>query len=106
MRDAGDQNRLTTRLATLITWPRGGPLGPARPAPVISSVHVERALAERFRRHEARTPCSEVRDGAILLDTRGAVVSQVNGLTVYDQATTLRRAAASPRAPTSDARAS
>ena len=43
--------------------------------------------------------------GMILLDTRGAV-GQVNGLTVYDQATTLRRAAASPRAPTPDARAS
>ncbi|MBI5502340.1 MAG: AAA family ATPase [Deltaproteobacteria bacterium] len=88
VRDAGDQKRLTTRLATLIDlaaeadhWARR-----ARHKS-ISAADVDRALAERFRRHEKDEDAvlKEIRDGTILLDTRGAVIGQVNGLTVYDQ---------------------
>jgi lon-related putative ATP-dependent protease len=88
VRQAGDQQRLSTRLATLIDlaaeadhWARR-----ARRA-AVTAADVARALGERFRRHEKDEDAvlKELRDGMILIDTRGAVVGQVNGLTVYDQ---------------------
>ncbi|MBI5490341.1 MAG: AAA family ATPase [Deltaproteobacteria bacterium] len=88
VRDAGDQKRLTTRLATLIDLAAEADHWARRVRhKSISSADVDRALAERFRRHEKDEDAvlKEIRDGTILLDTRGAVIGQVNGLTVYDQ---------------------
>lgn len=88
VRQAGDQHKLTTRLALLIDlaaeadhWARRA----GRRS--IAATDVARALAERHRRHEKDEDAvlREIDAGQILIDTRGRVVGQVNGLTVYDQ---------------------
>ncbi|MBN1773371.1 MAG: AAA family ATPase [Deltaproteobacteria bacterium] len=88
VRQAGDQQKLTTRLAALIDlaaeadhWARRA----GRRS--IAAPDVARALAERHRRHEKDEDAvlREIDAGQILIDTRGCVVGQVNGLTVYDQ---------------------
>jgi predicted ATP-dependent protease len=88
VRQAGDQQRISTRLATLIDLAAEADHWARRARHVtIGDRDVTRALRERSRRHEKDEDAvlKEIRDGMILIDTRGAVVGQVNGLTVYDQ---------------------
>ena len=53
---------------------------------VVAAEHVERTVRERFERVALiETKIQEmIDDGSILIDTAGAVVGQVNGLSVYD----------------------
>jgi lon-related putative ATP-dependent protease len=87
VRQAGDQNRISTRLATLMDLAAEADHWARRAHRVaITGADVARALVERNRRHEKEEDAvlEEIRDRTILVDTRGAVVGQVNGLAVYD----------------------
>jgi predicted ATP-dependent protease len=88
VREASDQDRLSTRLATLIDlvaeadhWTR------VAGRRTIAVADVGRALAERSRRHakDEDGVLMDVRDGTLLIATAGEAVGQINGLTVYDQ---------------------
>ncbi len=87
VRLAGRRNRLSTRFSDVgdvvreaVHWARKDG------ADVVRAAHVRRAVKERVSRVSlAEDRLQELYDdGRILLDTRGAVVGQVNGLAVYD----------------------
>lgn len=85
-RMVADQEKLSTRFAQIIElvqeaeyWAR------KENASLVSRAHVERAVEERRFRHNL--PDERLRelieDGTIMIDVSGAVVGQVNGLSVY-----------------------
>jgi lon-related putative ATP-dependent protease len=85
-RMVADQEKLSTRFAQIIElvqeaeyWAR------KEDASLVNRVHVERAVEERRFRHNL--PDERLRelieDGTIMIDVSGAVVGQVNGLSVY-----------------------
>jgi lon-related putative ATP-dependent protease len=53
---------------------------------IVSSAHVETAIKERFERVSLIEDKIQemIEEGTIMIDTQGAVVGQVNGLSVYD----------------------
>ncbi|HLR09880.1 MAG TPA: AAA family ATPase [Sporosarcina sp.] len=86
MRLAGHQQKMSTRFNRLVeiiyeadTW------ASMEKVDVVQMEHVERAITERAYRsglfeekiHE------RIADGTVLIDTKGAVIGQVNGLSVY-----------------------
>jgi lon-related putative ATP-dependent protease len=85
-RMVADQEKLSTRFAQIIElvqeaeyWAR------KEDASLVSRTHVERAVEEKRFRHDL--PDERLRelieDGTIMIDVTGAVVGQVNGLSVY-----------------------
>lgn len=86
-REAGDQHRLSTRLAVMLDLAGEADYWARRARRKVTlDADVAAALRARARRHEKEEDAAldAVREGAILIDTRGAVVGQVNGLSVYD----------------------
>jgi len=85
-RIVGDQEKLSSRFAQIRElvqeaeyWSRKDK------AELVSAQHVEKAVEERFFRHNL--PYEHIREmidrGIIMIDVKGAVVGQVNGLSVY-----------------------
>jgi len=85
-RMVADQEKLSTRFAQIMElvqeaeyWSRKEDAG------LVSAPHVEKAIEERRFRHNL--PDERMRemieDGTIMIDVTGAVVGQVNGLSVY-----------------------
>jgi len=86
-RIAGRQKKLSTRFHVIADVIRessywAGKAGRA----AVGREDVEKAIAERFERVSLIEDKIQemIEEGSILIDTRGAVVGQVNGLSVYD----------------------
>jgi predicted ATP-dependent protease len=80
-----DQDKLSTRFAQIKDWVEEADYWAKQDnAEYISAKHVRKALDERFFRHNL--PEEKVRDmisrGTIMIDVEGAVVGQLNGLSV------------------------
>ncbi len=85
-RMVADQDKLSTRFAQIKDWVEEADYWAKKDnAKYISAKHVQRALDERFFRHNL--PEEKIRDmisrGTIMIDVQGAVVGQLNGLSVY-----------------------
>jgi len=83
---AGDRTRLTAQVEALQDLLSEARHLAGAENPVIGKAHIEAAIAHRRRRNariEDRSQ-EQVQEGAILIDTSGAVAGQVNGLTVRD----------------------
>jgi predicted ATP-dependent protease len=82
----GDQERLSSRFAQIKDWVEEADYWAKKEnAEFISASHVQKAVDEKYFRHnlpdeKIRTMISE---GTIMIDVGGAVVGQVNGLSVY-----------------------
>ncbi len=86
-RVAADSEKLTTHMRTVADLLRESDYWAAQQgSPQVSAPHVQQAIdkqvyrAERLRQHVLE----EIRRGTLLIDTSGAVVGQVNGLSVID----------------------
>jgi ATP-dependent Lon protease len=85
MRRAGDQEKLESQFEQLADLVReANYLAAQEEAPAISRVHVEQALqAQHFRANRLEEQLRDrIAEGAILLDTDGSRVGQINGLSV------------------------
>ncbi len=85
-RMVADQDKLSTRFAQIKDWVEEANYWAKKDnAKYISAKHVQKALDERFFRHNL--PEEKIRDmisrGTIMIDVQGAVVGQLNGLSVY-----------------------
>ncbi|MBD3333945.1 MAG: AAA family ATPase [Candidatus Eisenbacteria bacterium] len=86
VRTAGRQNKLTTFFSLVADVMREADLWAAEESSeLITAKHVERAVRERdYRLQRVEERIQELIDeGTILVDTEGARVGQVNGLSVY-----------------------
>jgi ATP-dependent Lon protease len=86
-RIAGHQKKLSTRFNIIADVAREANYWAKKEnAPVVTGSHVEKAVAEReFRVKLVEEKVQDlIREGVYLIDTTGAVVGQVNGLSVYD----------------------
>ncbi len=87
VRLSGSQKKLSTRFNILADVIREANYWAEEDvAPIVKSKHVCRAIEERIYRvklveHKVQ---EMITDGVIMIDTQGAVVGQVNGLSVYD----------------------
>jgi len=86
-RVAADSKKLTTHMRTVADLLRESDYWATQDrSPQVSAGHVQRAIdkqvyrSERLRQHVLE----EIRRGTLLIDTDGAVVGQVNGLSVID----------------------
>jgi ATP-dependent Lon protease len=86
-RIAGKDLRLSTRFHVIADVVREASYWAQREGKtIVATEHVEQAVRERFERVgliESKIQ-EMIDDGSILIDTEGAVVGQVNGLSVYD----------------------
>ncbi|MDX1613436.1 MAG: AAA family ATPase [Candidatus Promineifilaceae bacterium] len=85
----GDQERLSTRFGEIADLIRESAFWAGQnERPAVTAADVRQALNERRFRVNLleRRMAEEIRDGEIFIDTAGAVVGQVNALTVIDQA--------------------
>ncbi len=85
-RMVADQERLSSRFAQIKDWIEEANYWASRDnAKFISASHVQKAMDERLFRHNLLD--ERIRDminrGIIMIDAEGAVVGQVNGLSVY-----------------------
>jgi len=86
-RVAGKQRLLSTRFHVIADVVRESSYWAQKDGKtVVSAGHVERTVRERFERVALiESKIQEMIDeGSILIDTQGAVIGQVNGLSVYD----------------------
>lgn len=86
-REAGDQRRLSTRVASLVDLVAEADYRAARRRRKnIVAADVIEALRERRRRHSADEDefLRSIREGSLLVSTSGEVVGQINGVAVYD----------------------
>lgn len=86
VRLAGRKNKLTTRFSDIADLMREASFWASREqAPMVGRNHVEKAEREKiFRSNLPEEKLQEwIEDGIILIDTQGARVGQVNGLSVY-----------------------
>ncbi len=86
VRLAGRQNKLSTRFSVLADVIREASYWAGKNGSTeVAAVHVRRAIDERIERlNMVEEKIQEmIIDGSILIDTDGAVVGQVNGLSVY-----------------------
>jgi predicted ATP-dependent protease len=86
-RIVADQERLSSRFAQVKEWIEEANYWASQDnAKFISASHVEKAIDERLFRHNLLD--ERIRDminrGTIMIDAKGEVVGQVNGLSVYD----------------------
>ena len=87
VRLSGRQNRLSTHFSILADVIREASYWAAKEgAGNITGEHVRRSITERIERVKlVEEKIQEmINDGTIMVDTEGAVVGQVNGLSVYD----------------------
>ena len=82
----GDQERLSSRFAQIKDWVEEADYWAKKErAEFISASHVQKAVDEKYFRHNL--PDEKIRtmitEGTIMIDVDGAVVGQVNGLSVY-----------------------
>ena len=85
-RMVADQERLSSRFAQIKDWIQEASYWTIKDnAKYISAHHVQKAMDERLFRHNLID--ERIRDlinrGTIMIDTRGEVIGQVNGLSVY-----------------------
>ncbi len=85
-RMVADQDKLSTRFAQIKDWVEEADYWAKKDnAEYISARHVQKALDERFFRHNL--PDEKIRDmisrGTIMIDVQGSVVGQLNGLSVH-----------------------
>jgi ATP-dependent Lon protease len=86
-RIAGRQGKLSTRFHVIADVIRESSYWARRAGrPAVGREDVEKAIAERFERVSLIEDKIQelIEEGTILIDTEGAVVGQVNGLSVYD----------------------
>jgi predicted ATP-dependent protease len=86
-RIVADQERLSSRFAQVKEWIEEANYWASQDnAKFISASHVEKAIDERLFRHNLLD--ERIRDminrGTIMIDAKGEVVGQVNGLSIYD----------------------
>ncbi|MDP2729952.1 MAG: AAA family ATPase [Dehalococcoidales bacterium] len=85
-RMVADQEKLSSRFAQIKDWIEEADYWAARDnARYISARHVQKAIDERIFRHDLidEKIREMINEGTIMIDTEGAVVGQVNGLSVY-----------------------
>ncbi|HTY81448.1 MAG TPA: AAA family ATPase [Dehalococcoidales bacterium] len=85
-RSVADQEKLSTRFAQIKDWIEEADYWASRDkAEFISAKHVQKAIDERRFRHNLLDERMRemITDGTIMIDAGGAVVGQVNGLSVY-----------------------
>ena len=83
---AGDVEKLSTRMQHLVDLVRESDYWAGQAArETVTAADVERAIAAQIRRGDLlrERMQEEIRRGTVLIDTRGEVVGQVNGLSVY-----------------------
>jgi ATP-dependent Lon protease len=86
-RIAGRQRKLSTRFHVIADVVREASYWARKDGkPLVAAAHVETAITERFERVSLiEDKIQEMIDeGSIMIDSEGAVVGQVNGLSVYD----------------------
>jgi len=84
-RMAGDQQKITTHFAAVADLIREASFWAGRAGrDLVTDEDVRRAVEERRYRlnYAAERYCESIQEGVILIDTEGAVVGQVNGLSV------------------------
>jgi predicted ATP-dependent protease len=84
---AGDAGRLSLELQALSELLREADhVAFVENAPVVARTHVDRALADRWRRHASlrERMLEQLSDGTHVVATQGAVIGQVNALTVFE----------------------
>ncbi|MBI3363365.1 MAG: AAA family ATPase [Ignavibacteriae bacterium] len=87
VRLAGRQNKLSTRFNVIADVLRESSYWASmEQKPIVTAEHVHEAIRERIERMQlAEDKMREmIRDGLVMIDTEGAVVGQVNGLTIFD----------------------
>jgi lon-related putative ATP-dependent protease len=87
VRLAGRTDKITTRFSEVADIVREANYWARREgADTIGTGHIERAVTERERRVNLPEEKIQelIRDGVLMIDTTGAAVGQVNGLSVYD----------------------
>jgi lon-related putative ATP-dependent protease len=87
VRIAGRQDKLTTRFSDVADVIREADYWARKAkAKVVQGKHVEKAIAEKIRRvNLIEEKIREMlENGTILIDTKGKMIGQVNGLSVYD----------------------
>ncbi|MBI4295827.1 MAG: AAA family ATPase [Chloroflexi bacterium] len=85
-RMVGDQDKLSSRFAVIKELVEEAEYWACRDgAELVTNNHVEKAIAERRFRHDLPDEriTEMIERGIIMIDTEGAVVGQVNGLSVY-----------------------
>lgn len=86
-REVEDQNEMTTRLSSILDLlAEANYFALKAKHQVIMLTDINTALEERRQRHsqEEDLTLKSIKNGSILLETKGAVVGQINGLAVYD----------------------
>ncbi len=86
-REVEEQKEITTRLSSILDLMAESDYWARRSKHKVNMLEdVQKALAERRQRHsqEEDITLKSLKSGAILLETKGAVVGQINGLAVYD----------------------
>jgi lon-related putative ATP-dependent protease len=87
VRLSGTQKKLSTRFNVLADVIREANYWAEQDvAPIVKAKHVQKAVEERIYRVKLIEDKVQemITDGVIMIDTQGAVVGQVNGLSVYD----------------------
>ena len=87
VRLSGSQKKLSTRFNVLADVIREGNYWAEQDvSPIVRAKHVHKAIEERIYRVKLIEDKVQemITDGVIMIDTQGAVVGQVNGLSVYD----------------------
>ena len=85
-RFVGDQQKLSARFAQIRELVQESAYWAEKEqAELVSAHHVDKAVEQRFFRHNL--PCEHIQEmierGTIIIDIKGAVVGQINGLSVY-----------------------
>jgi ATP-dependent Lon protease len=87
VRLAGSQKKLSTRFNVLADVIREANYWADQDvSPIVKAKHVHKAIEERIYRVKLLEDKVQemITDGVIMIDTQGAVVGQVNGLSIYD----------------------
>ncbi|TCS64770.1 Lon protease family protein [Varunaivibrio sulfuroxidans] len=86
-REAGDAQKLSTHMGTIVDLVREADFWAGeRKSRLIKAVHVQQALdAQVYRADRLRELIwEEIANGALVIETEGAVIGQINGLSVID----------------------
>lgn len=87
VRLAGRQNKISTQFNDLVDVLREAHYwAKIDNSPVIKEAHVDKAIAEKIDRLRLTEEKIQemIKEGTIMIDCQGAVIGQVNGLSVYD----------------------
>lgn len=87
VRLAGRQNKMSTRFNNLVDVLREADYWAKQDnSPIVSEKYVDKAIAEKIERlNLIEDKIQEmIEEGTIMIDSKGAIIGQINGLAVYD----------------------